>query len=586
MKPLTDEKSPKALKKLYPLDERGGGEVVSRNRIMAVLGQVNEISRAINLEDLFNRTLDVIIQASEAESAIFYLYDPGTDELVFTSVRGDDESLGLEGLRLKKHLWLVEPGSSKSKVIIVGDMASDPVLLKTINPAKAASLRNTIVIPLLLEEKTFGVIQVFNYTRCELDVLEALANHFVIEADRMMMLEMTEQSNRRLKLLVDMIGKVSGTLDRKQLLQIVPEQAARLTEADRSSLFLVDSSTNELGFHASYQTPPDSEAKDAANPRQQYLNKIIYSIKSERSVTSHAAEKGKVPPEGFGFATRSAITVPLQESKITPGTYQDQQNSAIGGLTVLKMHGEAFDEQDVQFLEALAHQASIFIQAAELYENINDLFLDVIKALVAAIDAKDRSTQGHSIRVFEYALAIANELQLDGNTISDIRIGSLLHDVGKIGISDQILSKPGILTREEYKIIKKHPLFGRQIMSQVRVLQSVLPGISEHHERLDGSGYPYGLTGDQISIAGRVIAVADVFDAMTTDRPYRKALSMDAIMGYLLEEGGRLFDRECVKALQRVVERDLHMQNPTRLDTNRNGDSSRPSPFPQDLILR
>ncbi len=556
----------------------------SRERLIAIMEKANEVARSENLEALFSRTLDLLIDVAEAESAILFLYDPGSDELVFTTVRGDEESQGLIGLRLKKHLWLVDPINPRSKVIIVGDVVSDP-LLRIINPVKAGGLHNTIIIPLLLEERTFGVIQIFNYTFCDLGLLETLANRFVNEADRLMTLVVTQQSNQRLNLLIDMIGKVSGTLDRSQLLQIVPEQAARLTNAERSSLFLVDSTTNELGFHSSYYQPAAQVSAASPAGRQQQLNKLIFSLKAGQSNPPSLAEQGKKSPEGFGFATRSAITVPLNEINIAPSERKDQTDTTIGGLTVLKMRGEAFDEEDVQLLETLAHQASIFLQAAELYENINDLFLDVIKALVAAIDAKDRSTQGHSVRVLDLAVAIAQELGLDPNTVSDIRIGSLLHDVGKIGISDQILSKPGRLTPEEFKIMKKHPLYGRQIMSQVRVLQSALPGIAEHHERLDGSGYPYGLMGDQISIAGRVIAVADVFDALTSDRPYRKGVSVQAALSYLNEESGKLFDRACVQALTQIIERRMAESEPA-VTLRRNDDGRTPSSFPQDLYKR
>lgn len=551
--------SPNTLVKIsVPAEGEQARKPITRKEVISVFEKANQVARSDSLEALFSGTLDLMIEVAGAESAILYLFDPETEELVFTTVRGDEESLNLVGLRIKKNLWLLNPVTSESKVIIVGDMVNDPVM-RTINPAKAANLRNTIVIPLLIEEETFGVIQIYNYELCELDLLEVLANRLVVEADRLMTLAVAQQSNRRLEQLIEMIGRVSGTLDRSLLLKILPEQAALLTNAERSSLFLIDNSNSELGFHASYQVPAATGEKGKDTPVALNLLKLVTSIKAARS-NPQKEETGKENSKNsssFGFSTRSAITVPLQENKVSPGPQQVHHTSTVGGLTVLKMRGEAFDQEDVELLETLANQASIFLQAAELYENVNDLFLDVIKALVAAIDAKDRYTQGHSIRVMEYALSIAEEMNLDPNLVSDIRIGSLLHDVGKIGISDQILSKPGRLTPEEFKMMKKHPVFGRQIMSQVRVLQSALPGIGEHHERLDGSGYPSGLMGDQISIAGRVIAVADVFDAMTTDRPYRQAVSVPDTLAYLLSEGGNLFDRACVQAIDRVIKKNL-----------------------------
>ena len=144
-------------------------------------------------------------------------------------------------------------------------------------------------------------------------------------------------------------------------------------------------------------------------------------------------------------------------------------------------------------------------------------------------------------------------MALSADQIHNIRIGSLLHDIGKIGMPDSILAKPTKLTENEYEQIKKHPGIGYKIMNQVSLLNNVLPAIIEHHERLDGSGYPLGLEGDQISIAGRIVAVADVFDALTTDRPYRQAYSSDKAIAHLEQNSGTQFDGTCVIALRKVI---------------------------------
>ena len=221
----------------------------------------------------------------------------------------------------------------------------------------------------------------------------------------------------------------------------------------------------------------------------------------------------------------------------------------IGNLTAFdKTHG-MFDSEDTQLLGILASQASTVLQIAALFGQANDLFLDFIKALVATIDAKDPYTRGHSNRVSEISLAMAQDLGLNGEQIHDIRIGSLLHDIGKIHIPDQVLTKPGKLSDDEYNIVKTHPGAGYQIMKEVRLLQNVLPAIVEHHERLDGSGYPFGLRSEQISLMGRIVSVADVYDAITSDRPYRKAMDEESAIEYMNENSGRYFDEECVHLL-------------------------------------
>jgi putative nucleotidyltransferase with HDIG domain len=171
------------------------------------------------------------------------------------------------------------------------------------------------------------------------------------------------------------------------------------------------------------------------------------------------------------------------------------------------------------------------------------------------MDAKDSYTQGHSKRVSEYSVLIAKELGLDPTEIHNVRIGSLLHDVGKIGIPDSILKKKGKLTPDEVATVQSHPLTGWKILHQIRLLEPMLLAIIEHHEKLDGSGYPYGLSGNQISIMGRIVAVADVFDAMTSDRPYRASIPIPEVLAYLDENSGTLFDPKCVSALKTTLDR-------------------------------
>jgi len=224
----------------------------------------------------------------------------------------------------------------------------------------------------------------------------------------------------------------------------------------------------------------------------------------------------------------------------------------IGGFEALNKLEGTFDAEDVQLMQTLANQAATVLEIANLYSEANELFLDVIKALTAAIDAKDPTTEGHSQRVARFSTEIGRELGWSTEDLYRLHIGSLLHDVGKIGIPDVILRKPGKLDEEEYAEMKKHPSIGANIMSQVRMLQHDLPSLSQHHERMDGNGYPLRLAGSEISWHGRIVAVADVFDALTSLRPYREALTAGEALDYLQAGVGTLFDGDCVDALIRA----------------------------------
>ena len=182
-------------------------------------------------------------------------------------------------------------------------------------------------------------------------------------------------------------------------------------------------------------------------------------------------------------------------------------------------------------------------------EENRQLFIGTVKALAAAIDGKDPYTRGHSERVSRFSMAIAQRLGLPDDEVEKIRISALLHDVGKIAIDDKILKKPAALTDDEYEIMKGHPQKGFKIMSQIPAMKEFLPGMYMHHEMVNGKGYPQGLTGDEIPLMGKIVAVADTFDAMTTDRPYQKAFKFEDALARIESFVGTRYDPAVVAAL-------------------------------------
>jgi putative nucleotidyltransferase with HDIG domain len=183
-----------------------------------------------------------------------------------------------------------------------------------------------------------------------------------------------------------------------------------------------------------------------------------------------------------------------------------------------------------------------------------ELFLESIKTLAAAIDAKDPYTKGHSERVSSYSMAIARHLGLGFDDVFNVRIAAILHDVGKLGIEDGILNKPGVLTDEEYAVMRRHPDIGAQIMSPISNLKQIIPGIRNHHETWDGKGYPDQLEGEGIPLIARIIGVADTFDAMTTNRPYQEAMSLEFVSKRLRQMAGSRFDPRVVEAFEAAVD--------------------------------
>jgi len=207
-----------------------------------------------------------------------------------------------------------------------------------------------------------------------------------------------------------------------------------------------------------------------------------------------------------------------------------------------------FTKDDLHLADALAASVSAGIESAQLLRQQRDLFLSTITILAQAIDLRDDYTGNHTARVSKYAELLATQMELDAEDLKWIRFGTPLHDIGKIGIDDAILRKPGALTPEEYRIMQSHTLKGAAILGSVPELAPVIPIVRSHHERWDGKGYPDKLSGEDIPRLARIVAVADTFDAMTSDRPYRKGMSPQIAFAEVESQSGKQFDPECASA--------------------------------------
>lgn len=252
----------------------------------------------------------------------------------------------------------------------------------------------------------------------------------------------------------------------------------------------------------------------------------------------------------LGYAFAVGITKPihgLAEATRAISRGEFQQRASVEGAAEISQLAETFNKMagDIEeFIEKLK-------QAAE--EN-RELFIGSIRMLAAAIDEKDPYTRGHSGRVAKYSVILGEEMGLSAEELDRLRISALLHDVGKIGVDDRVLKKPGSLTPEEFDLMKQHPVKGANIMRPVAQLKEMLPGIELHHEHIDGKGYPYGLRGEQIPLMARIIAVADTLDAMTTHRPYQSAKDLNFATDKIRQLASTKFDPNVTSALDAVIQ--------------------------------
>lgn len=222
------------------------------------------------------------------------------------------------------------------------------------------------------------------------------------------------------------------------------------------------------------------------------------------------------------------------------------KNDIIGVMNILTSSSTG---KNMNLLKSLSISLSIAIENARLYDNLKNWYMNTIQALAYAVEAKDKYTKGHSLRVSKYGALIGKQMGLSDDMIEKIRIAGILHDIGKIGISDSILTKPGKLTDKEYNLIKAHPKISRKILEPIGLSEEIMEGIAKHHERFDGKGYPYGLDDGDIPLVAAILCAADSLDAMTSDRSYRKGISLDDAINEFLKYKGTQFNPVVVDSI-------------------------------------
>ncbi len=238
----------------------------------------------------------------------------------------------------------------------------------------------------------------------------------------------------------------------------------------------------------------------------------------------------------------------MQEFKRSICMSLKSKKDDLGVLCLTPEPGQSFTEEEMELISMLSVKAAIAIDNARLHELNIQLLVDSIRALAKIINARDPLTKNHSERVAQMAGRLARHIGVRGRPLSNIILAADLHDIGRVVIPDEILKKPGRLTKQEYEIVKQHPAAGYDLLQGVRAFKDVLPGIRHHHERFDGEGYPDGLKGEDIPLVARIIAVADVFEALTSDRSHRGPQSPEQAASVLREVAGSQLDPALVKA--------------------------------------
>jgi len=344
------------------------------------------------------------------------------------------------------------------------------------------------------------------------------------------------------------VGKsITSTIHLDEVLALITKKAAQIMCASACSLRLLDRSGHELLLKSSYGFSKKKFRRMKASLRigesiagrvvkegQPY---VINDLRKERLYKyPHIAKQKKL---------RSLVTVPLI-----------QKDKIIGVLSIYKTVVGSYSDEDAKLLSMFASQAAIAIENARLFEQAEKGYLNTIKTLANIIDAKDSQTFGHSERVMQHCMDIADVLGLPEQEKDVLRYAGLLHDIGKIGIDVGILRKPSRLSKDEWKVMTMHPVVGSGIVEQIGFLDNLAPIILHHHERYDGKGYPSKLRKEKIPLGARILSVVDAYESMVSDRPYRKALSFKKVKQELLDGSGTQFDPKIVRIFLKTLKQE------------------------------
>lgn len=398
-----------------------------------------------------------------------------------------------------------------------------------------------LTIPLTEGESVIGLVKGGDDCTIMASLLQYMIN---AEMERTALGRDTLEKYREINMLCDFGAKIGSCLDTREVVRIVTGEIRKLLTADIIAVLLcndkevVTEVLSDDGFGGELLVVSLAPGELVEN----------FLVTANPEIVNDLASDPRCAGSPQVFSSMMCSPLKIQEK-------------TVGYVCVGSLQRKEYLARDVKLLTTLSDQTAVALEKAQLYDRLKETFYAMVRTLAETIEKRDPYTGNHTKRVVDYCLAIAEGLGLPEEYFVRIELAAALHDIGKLGVRDDVLLKNGPLNSEEFEQMKRHPTYGEEILKHIKHLEDVVPGVKFHHERCDGKGYPYGLKGDEIDITARIIAVADSFDAMTTDRPYRKALSLEVAFNELIKFSGSQFDAAVVDAFLSVpVQEKLGMR--------------------------
>ncbi len=514
--------------------ERRNSDLDRRTHRMAALQRASQaVSTLLDPDEVVGEILGAANQVLAFSRCAVLLLDPGSSDLVVRASVGYGE---IRGLRIPTVGTITGEAVRTGRPVLVSDVSKDPRYVKG-----SEGGRCEIAAPLKVRGEVIGVMDAESpvagaYDEADLQLLEAFAAQAAAAIHNARLFRKVEDANAALRANVEEMARLNRELEAhgRQI-------AAAKDALERQVKHLV-------ALHRTGQTITSSLDLDTTLERiVQMTRELVDSSMTTIKLVDQETQQLQVRAISGGPDSdqigSSRIDLPLRIGDRTIGVFE-------------LASGKAFGDEELRMLETLATQAAIAIENARLFEQTQSTYYETLKTLAGALEARDTYTQGHSERVASLATSIAERLGVSEEETREIYSAALLHDIGKIGVRDDVLLKRGALTAGEMGIIRGHPVLGDAILGPLKFFDRVTGMVKHHHERWDGSGYPDGLAGERIPLASRIVGVADAYDAMTSDRPYRDRKPPAEALQIIRDEAGRQFDPKVVAALLEILGAD------------------------------
>jgi len=418
------------------------------------------------------------------------------------------------------------------------------------------SLGDLLVLPLVIRGRTTEAALLAcprsspGLTRERVELAERFANRLAVALENARLHDREQRKIRETVALLEITRAINSTLDLKDILHKVVRMSIDLFPAVMCSVYLLDDGRCKMGaWYGFIEEGLWKEERESGFALEELGGDELAALLAGKPVSIASQEAGFLlsPQVLREHNVDSVLLYPLRAR---------ERMSGVMALLLPPRGSRGLEKEEMEVVAAIASQATMAIENASLYEDIERSYFSTVQALAKAIEVKDPYTRGHSERVTAYALMIAEAMRLDEREKQKLKYAATLHDIGKIGIAGRVLNKPGTLTEEEYSHVKTHPALGDSIVEPVEFLQGPRPIILHHHERYDGTGYPQGLKGEDIPMCARILSVADAFEAMRSDRPYRRALPFEEARRELIRNAGTQFDPKVVEIFLDILEKN------------------------------